>query len=481
MKPLRVLALLSAILLFVGCSDDSPDAQLTGVFVDSTVSGLGYECGDDDTRHFTNADGEFTCTVGDEVRFYLGELQLGSVVATPGLEVVTPAMLTGASVNELVQLAYGDMGMPGDELLSGVYMAMVLQAFDLDGDPDNGIVIPDDVHDLFAEAGLWDFEDESPESAIGQIFDALETLEIVVPDPEEAFLHMLAENEKLLHGHYQGTVQEEQEEDTDVDLFVFHGPGDGEETGPGLQMELMLSFFPYPEPFTIDVGEPLVEFEDVLLAVDLSLDGITIRVYDLEAIMQAEIPPPFDEQGNLDLAVLAPFLMHTVPLSKVTSPPDVELVDVLGFLATLPNGEPVPVDLDEMPAPELVIFAETPSEEMPMVPAPPTATAQGGMVMYGDNAKKLYIEGGFSVPAEFSGHVMLASLGDTTAVYRGRLLIWYLDFGTGQEPEEHETWADVTATVHADGSLDLSIEGDDGFSLSETLEVGFAGVDSPEF
>ena len=503
MKLARALAALLAIFGLAACSENVPD-EITGVFVDSTVANLGYECGSDTTRKFTNGDGEFTCGVGQELRFYVGEILLGSVIVTPGLEVVTPVMLTGADIDEMTALYYGDMGEPSDELLSSIAMGMVLQAMDDDGDPSNGIVIHNSFHEAFPEARQWDGDGDMTPVA-DTVFAALEDAEVEIPDIEEAFEHLLAENEKLLHGQYSGTINEEGET-IRIDLFLFDNPGGSQCCEPGLQARMLISNEESPEPFPIEIGAPFVELggeEDdsgVLLIFDYSLQGIVVRVYDMEGINEAQIEPTFDENGMLDESVIAAHLLHTVNLVKVVAAPDVTMRDVGEFLASTPNGDDVPEDLEEQRSPRVYISLSTPMPEIPELPEIPEMSLEalyGGMGLWG-HAKKVGLEGEFENMYLPGGHLILASLDPQSMVYRGRVFMvvfpdeelpMILEGGSIEGPpiegppidEQGPTvgWGNATVTINADGTASVAIEGDDGTSVNESLEVDYAGVGVP--
>ncbi len=467
MKIARALAALGTMLVLVACGDS--DTPVTGVFVDSEVSGLGYECGSSTTRKFTNAAGEFTCNAGDDVRFYIGEILLGSVLVTSDTEVVTPAMLTGVDVGEMFSVGIGE-SMPSPELYSSAGMASLLQSLDEDGDPDNGIQIPEEVHDLFPEPGEWDYlEEDSP--AVDALFGEIAPEDIV--DEEEAFFHMLAEAEKQMHGLYRGVVNEE-EGSFPVHIFMFDNPGGGEVAMSGLQARLLvgdgdLSTSAMP----LDIAAQLVQLDDVWLNIVYNVNGITINVYSLEDMMLAEFEPvPDGETGLYDLTTFEPFRIHTIQLSKVVASPDVTLRDVGELLAQTPEGSDVPVDLEEMEGPRLEMSAGTPETQ---------GESGAGFFMWG-HSKKTGIEGGFgseTVSGGFDGHLALASLSDTTMVHTGRVVVYWYEFSPGQqeEPMPQEEWADITITTHADGSVELEIDVDGGPTWTfDTLEVDFASV-----
>jgi len=123
-KSFLALSIGAVALSMIGCGGSSTDTTtstaVTGVFTDSAVAGLNYECSSG-TTETTNSLGQFTCNTGDTVTFSLGEYVIGSstVAAT-----ITPYTLypnnTAAAVN----------------------VAQLLQTLDSDGDSSNGITVP---------------------------------------------------------------------------------------------------------------------------------------------------------------------------------------------------------------------------------------------------------------------------------------------------------------------------------------------------
>ncbi|MGA1600227.1 MAG: hypothetical protein ACO4AU_14350, partial [bacterium] len=154
---MRVL-LTSALLLLLGCSDgelqnlrecktteecqalltsetdssdedsdeDSDDvSRLSGRFLDSAVEGIDYASGN--TTGTTDGAGTFEYEVGREVAFSIGGVDLGSA---SGGETVTPV----------------DLVPDGDTDSDAVVnIARFLQTLDADGDPSNGITVPEAV------------------------------------------------------------------------------------------------------------------------------------------------------------------------------------------------------------------------------------------------------------------------------------------------------------------------------------------------
>ena len=124
-----IIALLFAV---VGCSGGGSgttptNARITGVFLDSPVSGLGYET---PTYHgTTGTGGAFLYQDGEAVRFFVGDIILCEVEAMP---IVTPIdCVDGAD----------DVTHP-----MVTNMLVFLQSIDFDNNPENGIDINELMH-----------------------------------------------------------------------------------------------------------------------------------------------------------------------------------------------------------------------------------------------------------------------------------------------------------------------------------------------
>jgi hypothetical protein len=471
MKIFRALAALCALGLLVACSDEIPGGLVTGQFIDSEVAGLGYECGDDATRHVTTEAGEFTCPVGVEVRFYVGELLLGSVTATADLEVVTPVTLVGGSLTELLQYVSGEaVGEPSVEFLMGVYMSILLQSLDEDGDPENGIVIPADAHGLFAAALSWEYDEEQGgEDLLMHVFGALEDAEIELVHPESALHHLAEQSAKLLHGRYSGSVTDG-DDTLKVDLFVFDRMN-GEDIG--LEARMITSFREEREPTKIRLDSMFHESEEGVFSVDFSLEGVVVKFYDWDAIEEDQV----EITEETTPADLEDYVLHTVNLERDGTPPDVDLVDVAEFLATLPIEFTVPEGIEEFEYGRVAIFA---LEDMPEIPQGlESPQVRAGYLDLSGHAKKVGLTGSvgsYQFGEEGSGgHLMLASMDDDAMVYEGRVLYWYLD-DSGVEPVEVQTWGDASVTVGVDGSVSIDVTGDDGSGFEATYTVEEVGV-----
>jgi hypothetical protein len=109
-----------------GGSTGGGSAQLTGVFLDSPVAGINYRT--DSISGKTNANGEFTYAAGETVVFSIGNVALPSALASA---TVTPLNLANTTD-------------PNHQVVSNILV--LLQSLDSDGDPSNGIQIPNAAH-----------------------------------------------------------------------------------------------------------------------------------------------------------------------------------------------------------------------------------------------------------------------------------------------------------------------------------------------
>ena len=114
--------------VMTGCGSSHHDEATgyNGVFVDDAVDGVTFSCGN--VSGTTHDGGHFgTCAGGSKVEFSVGNLILGSSSATKdGVFFVTDIV-----------------GVPRDSVDNAkvLQVAQVLQSFDVDGDPSNGITV----------------------------------------------------------------------------------------------------------------------------------------------------------------------------------------------------------------------------------------------------------------------------------------------------------------------------------------------------
>lgn len=127
-KELFISVLAAGMLTMTGCGsssdgDSTPAGSqtLSAQFIDSAVSGLGYDCQSSGKTGITDSNGYFDYVAGDTCTFKIGEVLLGS--AMPSSTRLTPRDLTTAEPD-----------------LTNILR--LLQTLDEDENPDNGIVLP---------------------------------------------------------------------------------------------------------------------------------------------------------------------------------------------------------------------------------------------------------------------------------------------------------------------------------------------------
>lgn len=138
--------LAAAVLLTSACSDNSSDSdsdteasedQQLGVFLDSPVANLSYSS--PSHSGLTSSQGGFEYTPGETTTFsYLG-MELGAVTITADNRVVTPLVLAGTDSLDNQQVRN---------------ILVLLQSFDLDQNPDNGIELSTALSDYIGTIDL---------------------------------------------------------------------------------------------------------------------------------------------------------------------------------------------------------------------------------------------------------------------------------------------------------------------------------------
>jgi hypothetical protein len=124
------------------------DAALTGRFIDSPVKGLRYSAPSHSGE--TGANGEFQYAAGETVTFAIGNVVIGQAT---GAAQITPFDLAGiAPPTSSAGIEFGQFRNKAAN--EAVNVAVLLQTLDADGDPSNGIVIPDQIHTLAAAAKI---------------------------------------------------------------------------------------------------------------------------------------------------------------------------------------------------------------------------------------------------------------------------------------------------------------------------------------
>ncbi len=178
---------------------ETPEPQpetVSATFVDSSVSGLQYQCSSSTDVHLTDARGVLTCEIGDTVTFFVGSIELGSTVMNEDTVFITPATLVGENTNEAT-----------DAVLN---MARLLISLDIDQDPSNGIAIDESSLQDIGVVLEFDQTSENFESAvesiITQLTDELPEGPYTLVDAGEAQGHLVLGLYIQYAGLYDGTV-----------------------------------------------------------------------------------------------------------------------------------------------------------------------------------------------------------------------------------------------------------------------------------
>ncbi len=165
MKTLDItLSAITAVALLTGCgggssssSSDNNAPQVeevdevlqSGRFIDASVQGLGYVCQTSGRTGSTDANGIFTCNVGEAVAFYISDNYIGSALVQ---DTITPYTLFPNNPDAVINLA------------------QLLQTLDSDGNPDNGITLALDRVSALEGAAL-NFEHEDFDLTAGALLN----------------------------------------------------------------------------------------------------------------------------------------------------------------------------------------------------------------------------------------------------------------------------------------------------------------------
>lgn len=200
-QSLRVTALCAALGLLASCGggggggskggDDSTGTSAsTGVFLDAEVAGVRYRSAPSGLSGTTNASGEFQYRPGDTVTFSVGGIVLGSAPATG---ILTPLVLAN-SIDTLPE------GVTAADVATNI--AIFLQSFDSDGNPDNGITIAPALATAAASLSL-DFQTDPLTFATDSTLVTLASIqEVEIISPEDAIEHSNQTLRKLLSGSW---------------------------------------------------------------------------------------------------------------------------------------------------------------------------------------------------------------------------------------------------------------------------------------
>jgi hypothetical protein len=143
-----IAAWLAAAML-AGCGGGSGDEVLVGRFVGPAVGNVAYATASGSGR--TGADGSFVYRSGEVVTFSIGGVRLGLASAAPLLDVFA-LVGTAQPPRDAVALAREANRMAGwwnqaaTPFETAVNIAVFLQSVDADGDPGNGIAVPETLH-----------------------------------------------------------------------------------------------------------------------------------------------------------------------------------------------------------------------------------------------------------------------------------------------------------------------------------------------
>jgi hypothetical protein len=208
----------------------------TGVFRDANVQGVEYTSGT--LTGVTDADGEFQYQMGSDVTFKIGAVTLGSFQGQP---FITPLHLPTVAQNV------------GDQIDNRVRF---LQMLDLDGNPENGIEISDNVR---TRAQTWTQVDFTVAPAnLGTELDFIRSDAVsadggthTLPTADAARDHFVRTVRCTYNGIYRGTFS-----GADTGVFAIVAYGNGRMRGLGYSTEeeegfllektsdLLLSFTP---------------------------------------------------------------------------------------------------------------------------------------------------------------------------------------------------------------------------------------------
>jgi hypothetical protein len=140
--------------VFLSCCSDGGSGRQKGYFVDGPVEGLSYRTSTQSGQ--TGVDGSFFYMQGEIVDFYIGNIWIGQ---TTGALTISPFDLMGITPPETgveIRRAINMIGSHahGSPLEHAANIASFLQTIDEDGDPTNGIQIPDQMHSIAAGASI---------------------------------------------------------------------------------------------------------------------------------------------------------------------------------------------------------------------------------------------------------------------------------------------------------------------------------------
>lgn len=157
--------LIVSLALLVGCGSGGGSSPQTGYFVDGPVEGLSYSTATQSGQ--TGVDGSFASLQRETVELYVGDILIGQATGAPTISPFDLAGITPPQTGVDVRRALNRIGYRGSALEHAANIAAFLQTIDQDGNPTNGIQIPNQMHTLAAGATIdfnqswntfpWDF------------------------------------------------------------------------------------------------------------------------------------------------------------------------------------------------------------------------------------------------------------------------------------------------------------------------------------
>lgn len=138
MRAVLSASTVAVILLSSGCGggNDAAPAETTGI-LHSQIKGVSYRTPSRSGQ--TDANGTFTCLVGETVSFSIGGIELGSATASSKISLFTLAGMTPPTSELALRRDLWRMQTTTTPLSRATNLAMLLLALDADGNPDNGI------------------------------------------------------------------------------------------------------------------------------------------------------------------------------------------------------------------------------------------------------------------------------------------------------------------------------------------------------
>ncbi len=297
---LTITSLFLALVLFLGCSSDDENVNLdtekskdiiltnplTGVLLDSPISGVNYTCSK--ISGITNTAGEFTCNTGDDVTFSLGGHTLATIKVQ---EIITPSILFA------------------NDPISALNFAQLIQTIDNDNNLSNGISPDIELLGLLSNESL-DFTSENFDSEIQAVLGERAAL----VSEEDAQEH-LDETLSGLGINADGSVaMVETPDDNTAD------PVENNETVPIVIVDVTAPAITSSATFTVDenqniVGTVTTDDENALL----TLSGIDRAFFTLiSSALSFTNPANFETKEHYSITLIATDAVGNVATQEIT-------------------------------------------------------------------------------------------------------------------------------------------------------------------